>query len=102
VTYVEDVLAPYIDLWSEAMLMATVHFIYKELGINTIYYHTYKSGEKLKQVLGGKPPRSLYADLPKKFCFQLTEEDPTFMTNDRIFQRKRRKINNVDWYKLTL
>lgn len=102
VTYAEQVLAPFDSLWSEAMLSATIHFIYKELGISRIYYHTYETGQKLKQIFGNAPPRSLYSDLPRKFCFQMTDEDPGFIQNDRFFIRKKRNLKQVAWYKLTL
>ena len=101
ISYVEDVFSPFFDLWSEAMLMATVNFIYTELGIGNIYYHTYETGTEIKRV-EGKPPRSLYSDLPRQFCFEKTDEDPVFLQKDRSFNRVRRKLNNIHWYKLEL
>jgi hypothetical protein len=101
-TYAEKILAPFYKLWSEAMLSATIHFIYTELGIGNIYYHTHESGHKLKQIYGGAPPRSLYSDLPRKFCFQMTNEEPDFIKNDRLFMRKKRSLKQVAWYKLAL
>ena len=100
--YAEKVLAPFYNLWSEAMLAAAIHFIYTELGIGSIYYHTHETGQKIKQVFGGAPPRSLYSDLPRKFCFQMTDEDPEFMKNDRLFIRKKRSLKQIAWYKLAL
>ena len=102
VTYAEKVLAPFNTLWSEAMLAAAIHFIYTELGIGSIYYHTHETGQKIKQVESGAPPRSLYSDLPRKFCFQITDEDPAFIKNDRSFIRKKRNLKQVAWYKLAL
>jgi len=102
ITYAEKILAPFYNLWSEAMLTAAIHFIYTELGIGSIYYHTHETGQKIKRVIGGAPPRSLYSDLPKKFCFQMTDEDPGFIKKDRSFIRKRRSLKQVAWYKLAL
>jgi hypothetical protein len=102
ITYAEKVLAPFYNLWSEAMLAAAIRFIHTELGINTIYYHTHETGQKLKQVYCGAPPRSLYSDLPRKFCFLITDEDPEFIKKNRSFIRKRRRVKTVSWYKLAL
>jgi len=102
IEYAKNIMQPYNSVWAEAMLMATVEFIYKELGINKIYYHTYETGAQIKQVFGGAPPRSLYSDLPKKFCFQMTRNDPTFIKTDRYFLRKKRRVNDPKWYLLTL
>ena len=101
IDYVENVFSPFFNLWSEAMLMATVNFIYSELGINKIYYHTYETGKQIKRVTG-KPPRSLYSDLPRKFCFEVTDETPCFLQKDRSFIRARRKLKNLNWYKLEI
>ncbi len=102
VAYAEKVLAPFNDIWSEAMLTAAIRFVYKELGIGKIYYHTYETGRKIKQVYGGAPPRSLYSDLPRKFCFQETDEAPAFIDNDRCFIRKKRSLKQLMWYILVL
>jgi len=102
IIYAEKILAPFYSLWSEAMLAAAIQFIYVELGIGKIFYHTYETGRIIKQVMGGAPPRSLYSELPKKFCFQLTDEDPEFIKNDRYFVRKKRRLKQLAWYKLVL
>lgn len=102
INYAEEVLSPFNALWAEAMLAATIRFIYAELGIRTIYYHTHQFGSKLKQISGDAPPRSLYTDLPKKFCFQLTDEDPDFIEQDRTFKRKKRQLKKISWYQMKL
>lgn len=100
--YMERVFAPFVALWAEAMLSAAIHFIRAELGIGDIYYHTHEAGQKLKRVDCGAPPRSLYSELPRKFCFQRTDEDPSFIKQDRTFIRKRRKVKQVEWYRLVI
>ncbi len=101
IVYAENILAPFYSLWSEAMLSSSIHFIYRELGINRIYYHTVETGQKVKQVIGA-PPRSLYSDLPRRFCFQVTDEDPEFISKDRGFIRKKRSLRKTAWYKLEI
>ena len=90
--YLEHVLKPYITNWEETVLYAAIWFIRTELGIRKIFYHTYESGTRIKKICG-KPPRSIYTSLPRKFCFKLTDECPEFLyhkLNPRI-QRKQRK-----------
>lgn len=79
--YLEEVLAPHIRMWDEAMLSATVWFLRQELGVFRIFYHTFDTGNRLKGIPGGchLPPRSLYTDLPKRFCFQETDRCPSFI-----------------------
>lgn len=99
--YAENIMAPFDKLWAEAMLTAAIQFIVEELGITNIYYHSHRTGGKVKGVFG-EPPRSLYSDLPRKFCFKLTHEDPQFIANDRFFKRKKRSLKQVAWYQLQL
>jgi len=94
--YLEEVLSPYENLWSEAMLAATLWFIYSELGIQRIYYHEFESGARLKSIHGRKPPRSLYTQLPRQFCFQPRAEHPEFLLKDRYFKKQIRKHKNTD------
>lgn len=67
-------------VWPEAMLSAALEFITKELGIRDIYLHSHESGKKLKKIRGSGPPRSLYTDLPKRFCFSTTKNPPEFLS----------------------
>lgn len=71
--------------WDEAMLSAAVGFIVNELGLRRIYYHSPISGAKLKGDGANKAPTSLYTDLPKRFCFEKTNDLPTFLKRKRSY-----------------
>ena len=88
--YMNEVLQPHLKLWDEAMLAATVWFLREEIGIRSIFYHTFESGNELKALSGCRPPRSLYTDLPKKFCFVETESAPHF-----LYEEKTRRIKKA-------
>ncbi len=69
--------------WHEAMLSAALWFLVSEMGLRIIYYHTEETGSYLKRIKGTRPPRSLYTDLPKKFCFEETREAPKMLSEGR-------------------
>jgi len=80
--YTETVLPPYAAIWSEAVLAAALHVLGHVFGIRRVWYHHFETGCALKNLLRKKwrkPPRSLYTDLPKRFCFALTDEPPAFI-----------------------
>ena len=86
--YLDEVLAPYAAIWDEAMLSATLTFLWHELGFHDIWYHSWHSGAVLKGIaLGHGPPKSLYTELPRRFCFQSTEAMPSMLES-----RKRRAM----------
>ena len=76
-TYADEVLSAYEDVWAEAVLAAAIEFLIGDLGIRRIFYHTLAGGNRLKGMDG--PPQSLYTTLPRKFCFQEVEESPLFL-----------------------
>lgn len=78
-TYVETALAPHTAMWSEAVLAATLHVLIHLCGITRVWYHDFETGCEVKRMTGWRPPRSLYTDLPKGFCFERTEEAPEFI-----------------------
>jgi len=98
IIYCEKILKPYYQIWDEAMLAATIDFIRYEIGIKTIYYHTEDTGHQLKNIRHTKPPRSLYSQLPKRFCFSRTREAPGFLFSDRHFRRVYKKLPDPQWY----
>lgn len=82
--YLGQTLRPHIKMWDEAMLAATLWFLRDELGVRWIFYHTFETGNWLKNMRSwGKPPRSIYTDLPKQFCFQETLNPPSFIMRSR-------------------
>ena len=100
--YVDTVLEPYQKIWAEASLTAALKFIRKELGINNVFYHTFDTGTKIKQVFG-KPPKSMYTKLPKQFGFELVERAPEFLMKDKTARRYLQAINKkqtASWYRL--
>jgi hypothetical protein len=92
ISYLDTVLAPHIDTWEEAMLAAAIQFLREEIGIRTIFYHTFEGGNILKSFWYGKPPRSLYTALPRRFCFRCVDRGPSFV---RPRQTPRRGQNKV-------
>ncbi len=98
--YMEEVLRPHMKMWDEAMLSATVWYLKEQLSLERIFYHTYETGNKLKGIgtmpWDTLPPRSLYSKLPKRFCFQETEEGPAFLHNMRMKTGGRKKKRITD------
>lgn len=80
IKYIDHALAPHMPIWAEAMLSAAIWFLKEEIGINTIFYHTFKTGCHLKRIEDRKPPKSLYSDLPAKFCFEKTAKIPRLLS----------------------
>jgi hypothetical protein len=98
--YANTILAPYAKVWEEAMLAATIHFIRHELGIETIYYHSFETGAVLKNITDTKPPRSLYTKLPSRFAFQKTEQGPEFLMRDKYVCKRLKKVKQPHWFTL--
>lgn len=98
IEYCTNILKPYQKMWSEAILAAAIDFIRSELGIGHIYFHSEKTGGRVKKIHYTQPPRSIYSKLPEKFCFQLTDEAPSFLMKDKYFRRRYKRINNPEWF----
>jgi hypothetical protein len=94
---------PLLKEWSQAMLAATVDFVNRELGLRQLWYHTWSVGNYLKRIDSEYgPPRSLYARLPKQFCFKQTEQLPGLLSDRRTVKRLRRGKIEPLFYKLEL
>ncbi len=100
-TYFDEYLRPYDRMWSEAMLAATIWFLRRELGMRRIFYYTFSTGNHVKYLRDSPPPRSLYATLPRQFCFRQTHNGPLFLRN-KASRRVRRQMRNpqTTWYVL--
>ncbi len=77
--YIDETLKPHMRIWDEAMLASAIWFLTEEIGIHTIYYHTFRFGCRVKRITESKPPRSLYTKLPDRFCFRKTRHVPSFL-----------------------
>lgn len=101
--YMAGVLEPHLAIWAEATLAATICVLREELGIRTIYYHTHRSGQRLKRIRTGAPPRSLYSTLPRSFCFRATRDIPEFLRrDDRWMRRNAVRIDSIRFHRLEL
>lgn len=100
--YYDHVLQNAVKTWSEAMLSAALWYLRDEVGINTIYYHTFEWGNRLKHIQWGLPPKSLYTKLPRSFGFKETDEVPEFLLKKTAHRPTRRMLRNepVRFYKL--
>lgn len=90
--------------WDEIMLAAVIKFCVEDLGCKSIFMHQFASGGELKNIDGSQPPRSIYTQLPKKFCFQPGNRSPEFL--GRIASKKTRsklsKIGGAKFWHLDL
>lgn len=77
--YVEYVLADHRRMWDQAMLAASLWLLRERLGIRRIYMHTADDGRRLKRIEGRQPPRSLYEQVPRSFCFERVSGAPKFL-----------------------
>jgi hypothetical protein len=90
-------------LWDEAMLAAAVWFCRSQLGVRRIYYHTFEGSNLLKRMHGCPPPRSLYTTLPRRFCFERTDQPPQMLCHCRHRQvRASLKWRRSEWFLLGL
>jgi hypothetical protein len=89
--YVHNVMLPLTKRWSETMLTAAVWFLLEEMGICRIFYHTHDTGTKFKHIGGRPPPKSIYTELPRKFCFQQTHNGPQFL-RDASNKKKHQRL----------
>lgn len=90
----------YQPIWAEAMLWAAIAFLREEIGLAHIYYHSEASGRLLKRIDRTAPPRSLYSELPRRFCFQPTAEWPNFLLADKANAALRRQHPAVGMFRL--
>jgi hypothetical protein len=100
-----DRLAPHARLWAETMLASTLSFLRCELGVHRIFCYTYGTGLRAKRFgpRDGRPPRSIYSDLPRRFCFRRSCNPPLFLRDERDrFVRRMVRDVETDWFVLEL
>ncbi|WP_148715949.1 hypothetical protein [Chitinolyticbacter meiyuanensis] len=95
--YAAWLLPRYQRIWAEAMLAATVWFVREELGIARMFYHSPESNLRLKDLdADWAPPRSLYTDLPRQFCFRQQGTVPHFLRHKRAKLARRAPLFELD------
>lgn len=102
IRYVDSILRRHEEIWDEAILAATIWFLREEIGVKTIFYHTYESGARLKEIRFGLPPRSVYSKLPKRFCFEETDQRPGFLPKKAKPSRANRRYDSARFLLLDL
>ena len=90
--YQRALMERYAKIWPEVMLLATLIVVRDFLGVRRIWMHLPESGAVLKGINGVQPPRSLYTQLPKRFCFAPCQDVPQ-MLGARIGCRRVRLQN---------
>ncbi len=101
--YAAHVLPFHARHWAEAMLSAAIWFLHDEIGVRRIYYHTFDGGNRLKGLSDCPPPRSLYTDLPRRFCFDRTTEPPRLLdqcTDSRV--RSAVRSGEIEFHRINL
>jgi len=89
-------------IWDEALLCAALWFLIEEMGLTTIWYHTFETGNQLKRIKYRQPPRSLYSKLPRKFCFTETSDQPLFLSRDKSYRRFARAYKEPRWFQMQM
>ncbi len=104
-TYWRQCMTRHDALWAEATLCAALNVARSDLGARDIFMHTAASGVKMKRIdpRWNAPPRSLYEELPKRFCFTRTPDFPALVLEgaDRKL-RKRLTAGEERFWRLRL
>ena len=100
--YTQTLLGKYQKRWQETTLYYAIEVIKQEIGISKIFYHSFLTGALLKNIEGSLPPRSIYTQLPKQFCFSPSEQGPEFIVNHKKVKRKLKKAKQTQWFQLCL
>ena len=94
----ENVVNQFGRQWHDILLAAALWFAFEELGMDKVFYHSFETSVVLKKLKRSQPPRSLYTQLPKKFCFQTTSLGPRFITNNKHANRRLKKVKQHSWF----
>lgn len=101
-SYVDYMLARYKN-WDEILLSSAIRFLKEELGMETIWYHTFESGRFYKMMPDySLPPRSLYTTLPKKMGFECVNEIPKILQECKELRRMNNVAKDQKFFKLDL
>jgi hypothetical protein len=102
--YRDEFLPKFAKDWQEITMAACLFFIFEELGLSRVYLHEFETGNRLKGLAGdwSLPPRSIYTELPRKFCFSDVDHGPEFLgARIQKFQKGARP-KPIKFWKLSL
>ncbi|MEM7164750.1 MAG: hypothetical protein AAF581_04760 [Planctomycetota bacterium] len=100
----EQELRRHARLWQEAVLAAAIEVIRSEFCCREVYYHTVDSNRHMKDFCKWfAPPRSVYTELPRRFCFEKVRRPPRFLarTADGFARYKLNRCRPA-WHRLPL
>ncbi len=100
--YRDEAFKPLQTHWADAALGYSLQFIRNELGVRHVYYHDSGTGTALKGMHHSRPPRSLYEDLPKRFCMWPTDDIPVLLHQHSRCRRILKKIRPHRFFKYQL
>lgn len=100
--YTEKLLKKHKKNWQEVTLFYAIQLIQQDIGIHNIFYHSFDTGAALKNIRDFLPPKSLYTDLPKQFCFETVKKGPEFVLKHKKVQGKIKKLKQVKWFQLCI
>ncbi len=100
--YTEMLLQKHKNAWQEVSLFCAIQLIQQDIGISNIFYHSYETGAVIKNIRESLPPKSLYTDLPKQFCFKVVDKGPEFVINNKNVKRRLKKLKQVKWFQLCI
>ncbi|MCP5086342.1 MAG: hypothetical protein GY952_06015 [Rhodobacteraceae bacterium] len=85
--------------WSRVCLLAALILLRDEFSCREVFLHQPSPGAALKDIRYARPPRSLYSQLPKSFCFKPTREVPDFLqrVQSKTLRRLRGKGGPLFW-----
>ena len=78
--YERELRARYGKIWPKAMLLGVLMLLRDTLGYRDVWMHQHEAGAVLKDIRYALPPRSLYSQLPKSFCFVPTRGLPDMLS----------------------
>lgn len=98
--YEAELMERYSKSWAEVTMLAVLMLLRDEFAIRTVWMHQPMPGAFLKGITwGGLPPRSIYSQLPRRFCFAPTREVPPFLeqSSRKKLRRLRAKERPLFW-----
>ncbi|MEO0830773.1 MAG: hypothetical protein AAFY03_09985, partial [Pseudomonadota bacterium] len=94
--YERELVRLYAKRWPTAMLLATLSTAVEHFGVRHVWMHQPSVGAVLKGINGRQPPRSLYTQLPRGFCFEATQDVPPMLETrfhpSHLRRKKMRKL----------